>query len=228
MKIYKYLSIILLITNLNAASAYEDLTATIASTHISAAGKAVKHHTCDGLCGDHDCEEVRKYTPSGKGASGKWVDKVTPKGGWATTRLEDLESPSLTCQMCERETIRYAHIMMHPRYTEELSVGCICAGYMTGDVAGAKKHESTLQNQLKRRQTFLNADFETSARGNSYINVRATKTEPKHNVVFVRSKYGQYTYVIDEERSNVWKPSLEEARKAAADALFPTSLLVLR
>jgi hypothetical protein len=223
MKIYKYLSIILLINGLSAADGLPGFPGIVSSSS-SAAVVSVKHSGCDGLCGDHDCEEVRRHVPSGKGACGKWLDKVTPKGGWITTQVEDLESPSLTCEMCDRETIRYAHMMTHPRYVGALSVGCICAGYMTGDIAGAKKHEATLHNQLKRRQTFLAAEFKTSERGNSYINVRKAGDEPSHNVVFTRSKYGQYTYIIDGTRSNIWKPSLEEARKAAADALFPTVL----
>lgn len=222
MKMYRYLSFILLINILCAAD--EGLSDALAQVRISAAKVSITHHDCNGLCGDHDCEEARRHTPTGRGASGKWLDKVTPKRGWTTRKLEDLETPSLTCQMCERETIRYVHIMSHPRYREELSVGCICAGYMIGDIPGAKRHESDLQNQLSRRQTFLTAVLKTSKGGKHYINVRTTQTVPKRNVVFVRSQYGQYTFVIDNERSNIWKPSLEAARKVAADVLFSTHL----
>jgi|GEM_PF-2621187 len=146
MKIYKYLSIILLINGLWAADGLPGFTGIVSSSS-SAPVVPVKHYGCDGLCGDHDCEEVRRHVPSGKGACGKWLDKVTPKGGWITTQVEDLESPSLTCEMCDRETIRYAHMMTHPRYVGALSVGCICAGYMTEDTAGTKEYKITLKGK---------------------------------------------------------------------------------
>jgi len=175
-------------------------------------------------CGDHDCAEARASIPIGKGASGKWLDDKTPKRDWQLHEVIDLETADNLCGMCEREYIRFAHIMKHPKYKDRLEVGCICAGYMLGDNNQAKRNISDLMNRVKRRQTFLQKEPEISEKGNPYIKVRATQNNPAHHVVFVKSKYNSYNFIIDGNKNEKWYKSFDEARSAAAYELFPKSL----
>ncbi|GHV31592.1 hypothetical protein AGMMS4952_20620 [Spirochaetia bacterium] len=55
---------------------------------------------------------------------GKWSDKGVPHKGWKCIDIEDLGEPSLTCEMCESQEIRYVHYMKHPGYKDILKVGC--------------------------------------------------------------------------------------------------------
>lgn len=102
----------------------------------------------------HDCFESREdYTPSGQ-ASGKWISLQTSQEarrllrGWRCSpvieALPEQNSAWMTCQMCERERVRYVHEMTRLDSAEErlvaryfngetrALVGCICAGWMTG------------------------------------------------------------------------------------------------
>lgn len=92
-------------------------------------------------CDDHDCLETRGGFVSTRGSTGLWLDQAVPKTGWSCTQMEDLGAPSKTCEMCERETIRYAHTMSHESH-KDLVVGCICAGHMEGDLESAENRDS--------------------------------------------------------------------------------------
>jgi hypothetical protein len=60
--------------------------------------------------------------------SGKWENPNIPHSGWECIDVQDMGKPVFTCQMCEKELIRYAHYMQHQKYDDILVVGCICAG----------------------------------------------------------------------------------------------------
>lgn len=177
-------------------------------------------------CECHNCEETRKNFVSTKPSSGKWKDKVTPKENWICTNVEDLGVQSLLCQMCEREHIRYTHKMHHNEH-KDLIVGCICAGHMEGDLQAAKERESYLTSRVQRRQNWLSLKWKTSKRsGNPFINTRKTATEDKHNVIITSSdKFGklQYSASIDKKYLGQWFNSMNEAKYAAFDYLWPTS-----
>jgi hypothetical protein len=42
---------------------------------------------------------------------GKWSQPGVPHKGWVCVDIEDLGEPSLTCEMCESQNIRYVHYM---------------------------------------------------------------------------------------------------------------------
>jgi hypothetical protein len=44
--------------------------------------------------------------------------------------------------------------MTHPDYFEDVSVGCICAGIMEGDILAAKDRERLMRNRSKRKRSF--------------------------------------------------------------------------
>ena len=87
------------------------------------------------------------------------------------TDIEDLGEPSLTCEMCETQEIRYVHHMTHPTFETELAVGCVCAGNLEQDYEGARRREATFKNSQARKKNWLTRKWRASPNGNSYINV---------------------------------------------------------
>ena len=108
---------------------------------------------------------------------GRWNEPGIPHRGWICTGVEDLADVTSsdvfyeTCMMCGQEKIRYVHIMSHFDFDNELRVGCICAGKMSDDYAGAKDREKELRNKASRKLKWLSRRWRTSKKGNSYLNI---------------------------------------------------------
>ncbi len=131
-------------------------------------------------CDGHDCLATRQAVlERGGGASGKWIDAVTPKRNWKCTEVEDLGAPDQQCEMCEREYVRFVHRMKHGNFGT-LDVGCICAGYMDGSIDTmraiernieiAQGRQGALENRLQRRRNFPTLKgWKKSKKGNPYI-----------------------------------------------------------
>jgi len=100
---------------------------------------------------------------------GKWSHPGVPHKGWTCVEIEDLGSPSETCQMCESQDIRYVHYMSHPKYHEVLAVGCICAGHMEGDLVSARERDSQMHSRAGKRKRWLDRVWKVSRKGNDYI-----------------------------------------------------------
>ncbi|EKE08851.1 MAG: hypothetical protein ACD_16C00248G0033 [uncultured bacterium] len=173
-------------------------------------------------CEEHDCDESRKTFVSTLPGSGKWKDDVTPKKNWTCQAIEDLESADSLCQMCEREWIRYAHTMQHADY-KNLTVGCICAGHMEGDLKASKERESYFRSRSQRRTKWLDLAWKKSKKGNLYIKTRAnSEDEDSHIVTIFKGKYGKYSASIDQKYLEQWFPTVREAQYAAFDYLWPS------
>jgi hypothetical protein len=71
-----------------------------------------------------------------------------PKDGWLLGNVVDNIVTDFICEACESHLIRYVHHLTHPAYADELKCGCVCAGRMTNDPAGA-----TLLDQQARAET---------------------------------------------------------------------------
>lgn len=97
---------------------------------------------------------------------GKWSASGVPHKGWQCVDVEDLGEPQAECEMCESQVIRYVHHMEHPFYPDELAVGCVCAGHMEEDLAGARKREATMRNRASKRARWLTRAWRRSAKGN--------------------------------------------------------------
>jgi hypothetical protein len=82
---------------------------------------------------------------------GKWSQPGVPHKGWSCTDIEDLGEPSATCEMCEVMAIRYVHHMEHPDYPDMLGCGCVCAGNMEQDLAGARLRERNFRARQRRQ-----------------------------------------------------------------------------
>ena len=102
---------------------------------------------------------------------GKWSQTGVPHKGWTCVDIEDLEEPSMICEMCESQEIRYVHYMHHPSYKDELKVGCICAGHMEQDLGRAKKRDDFLKSRSSKRKRWLSRNWKISAKGNEYLKV---------------------------------------------------------
>lgn len=88
--------------------------------------------------------------------SGKWLRDEVPKIGWTLAGLDVVEGDDLeTCEMCEREQIRYVQLMHHEGWAEDLRCGCVCAGWMTGDDAGAQRRDAWMHSVMGRRGRWL-------------------------------------------------------------------------
>ena len=90
--------------------------------------------------------------------TGKWREPGVPHKGWQCVDIEDLEEPCHLCEMCEVQIVRYVHTMFHPDYGT-LEVGCICAGYMEQDLAGARQQETSFKQRLSRRMNWLRREW---------------------------------------------------------------------
>lgn len=101
---------------------------------------------------------------------GKWSEKDIPKKGWSCVDIDDLGEPSLVCEMCETQDIRYVHVMEHPDYPELLRVGCVCAEHMEQDYVRPKEREKRLKRVARRRPSWAQREWQTSRQGNPYIN----------------------------------------------------------
>lgn len=85
-------------------------------------------------------KELKKNSPN------LWKRDDVPHSGWNCAGVQDLRAPVGICEMCGYQTIRYAHHMEHPKY-RSLSVGCVCAGRMEGDVERARRREKEFKKQ---------------------------------------------------------------------------------
>lgn len=83
-----------------------------------------------------------------------------PLSGWycediIDVREDDPEAPLSQCELCGCASVRYEHVMMHDQYFEPVTVGCICAGIMEGDILKAKERERLMRNRSKRKKSFI-------------------------------------------------------------------------
>jgi len=181
----------------------------------------------------HACHErLESYQrgSGGGGSTGKWKDASVPKDGWTCVEIEDLGEVAATCEMCEREHIRFVHTMVHPAYGE-LDVGCICAGHMSGDLDLVKKKQDTLQGRLARRERFPDLrNWKVSRPGNRYIEFE--RKGIRYWVVITQS-HGKFSAMVENKSkggkeflkgSKTWFSTPREAQLAAFDHLFPPKM----
>jgi hypothetical protein len=148
--------------------------------------------------------------------------------GWTCTDLEDLGACVATCENCGKERIRYVHHMQHPERPEPLAVGCICAGYLTGDYAGAIRRERRAKDRARRLKRahsrdevsrYLRRNWDLSENGNPCL-----KTCGFILVVFHRDHAWSGVVIdtlTDERRFARWTfPDEETAKRAAIKGML--------
>ena len=190
-------------------------------------------------CGDHECAVVRGgEIPGGKGASGNWLKAGFPKRKWFFVDIEDMEDPSEVCGMCEREHVRYVHVMEHRGFSALLRVGCICAAYMEGilDREGKidKSTAKTRENHVKARVKWLNRFLDDrddhwmeSKTGKYYFLIPGSSVIGKVMLMINKSRYGKTfagSYMKDGgvwKNASGWFNTREEAKRNLFNAMFP-------
>jgi hypothetical protein len=93
-----------------------------------------------------------------------------PLSGWTCKEIYDIrdddrDAPLHVCELCGCTKVRYVHVMTHPDYFEDVSVGCICAGIMEGDILAAKNRERLMRNRSKRKRSFPRRKWTRTANG---------------------------------------------------------------
>lgn len=93
-----------------------------------------------------------------------------PLSGWECDRVIDMAEGSdctqlQTCELCDCSKVRYVHVMQHQNYFEDISVGCICAGIMEGDILAAKDRERKMKNRAKRKANYLKRNWNKTPNG---------------------------------------------------------------
>lgn len=101
--------------------------------------------------------------------TGLWATPGVPHKGWTCVDVEDLGSPTMFCEMCQSQEIRYAHYLSHPNYPNTVTAGCVCAERMEDDYVGPKERQKALVNISKRRKNWLGRAWQNSKKGNDYI-----------------------------------------------------------
>lgn len=100
---------------------------------------------------------------------GKWSVSGVPHKGWICVDIEDLGEPSIECEMCESQLIRYVHHMEHTNYPEILQAGCICAGHMEENLTASRTREASMKSRAGKRSRWLSRKWKISGKGNPYI-----------------------------------------------------------
>jgi hypothetical protein len=104
-----------------------------------------------------------------KTGRGKWSQSGVPHRGWTCIEIEDLGKPEMVCEMCESQNIRFVHVMQHPIYPKQLSVGRVCAGNMEGNLSAAQQRETRMQNRATKRVRWTKRNWKISVKGNQWI-----------------------------------------------------------
>ncbi len=73
--------------------------------------------------------------------------------------------------MCQRQEIRYVHVMEHAEFPGRIRAGCVCAGHMERDEVAAKSRERRAKSLEARRRRWLEKVWRVSRRGNPFLNV---------------------------------------------------------
>lgn len=89
--------------------------------------------------------------------------------GWIGVDVEDREEPNEICQACQRQQVRYVHILHHPDESEannfgRLEAGCVCAGFLTEDYTGAAESERRVRNESERKRRANKREFDKQER----------------------------------------------------------------
>jgi hypothetical protein len=98
-----------------------------------------------------------------------WNKTGIPHKGWKCIDMDEDEFSEFVCEMCDKENIRYKHIMWHEGTNMRLSVGCVCAGYMENDYENAKRRDMSLRNKVLRKKRFLSKQWVSKGYYNGFV-----------------------------------------------------------
>lgn len=130
-------------------------------------------------------------------------------------REDDPEADLEICEMCNKEGIRYVHIMTHPEYGDEVNAGQVCAQNMENDYANPLQRERDLLNRSNRKITFMRKEWRLNDNGNYVLRFKGK------NITIIPSKYNSRQYGVAYNNQFIWDykgkkiPDIETAKRAA-------------
>ena len=145
-----------------------------------------------------------------------------PLSGWYCDYIYDVANEEedsdhielFTCELCDCTQVRFVHVMRHDEYFETVSVGCICAGIMEGDILAARERERLMKNRAKRKRNFPHRQWRKNWYGNYQLTYQGRK-------VFINNKGGnRYSVYVDGKTSWSYKGKPLDNFVSAAYAAF--------
>lgn len=116
---------------------------------------------------------------------GKWSEPNVPHKDWfcvAEFDALDEYGALIDCEMCEKQSIRFVHLMENARYDGQLKCGCVCASHMSGDRNTAELREKRMRSRATRKRAFpKRKGWKVSARGNPNIKADGVHIVITHN-----------------------------------------------
>lgn len=130
----------------------------------------------------------------------EWGAPVT---GWRCVdiidvREDDYDAPLSECELCGCAHVRYEHVMDNDLYFEPVTVGCICAGIMEGDILAAEERERQMRNRSKRKRNFLKHEWRHEWRGLWHRTYRGQEVQ-------IRESGGRYSVHAGNKAANRYK-----------------------
>ena len=130
----------------------------------------------------------------------EWGAPVT---GWRCVdiidvREDDYDAPLSECELCGCAHVRYEHVMDNDLYFEPVTVGCICAGIMEGDILAAEEREHQMRNRSKRKRNFLKHEWRHEWRGLWHRTYRGREVQ-------IRESGGRYSVHAGNKATNRYK-----------------------
>ena len=145
----------------------------------------------------------------------RWDKKGVPHKGWVFEDIVDYEDEYTQCEMCDKEGIRFVHILSHPEYGE-IHVGCECASKMLNDYVNPQQREKDFRNKINRLKNFLKIEWRYNPTKRTY----SAKYKGEY-ITIMQSIYGNYGIAFHQEK--IWNfngkkvRDLETAKRFAFD-----------
>jgi hypothetical protein len=152
-----------------------------------------------------------------------WGTPGFPHRGWDCVDIIDLNTDELpaeevdyeTCEACGQHPIRFAHVLVHDRWEDEVRVGCVCSEKLTGDYVNPKRHEAELRRRAVTRARWITRKWGRSAKGNARLKVRG------HHITVFPSRFSAgFCYSIDGHYSRRTFPDERAAKVASYDGFL--------
>ena len=140
-----------------------------------------------------------------------------PLENWSCTEVEDGETADFICELCGCDRVRFIHVMAHADYDGVLQVGCVCAGYMEGDLIAAKERDDAARRKSSRRANFRKKVWTENSENKWSVKY-------KHHFVSVEREEFRgrdfYKISIDTDQYQWWKNRRIETLEDAKQVVF--------
>lgn len=177
-------------------------------------------------------EQITRHEQYDNGYLSRCVEELkrreAPLSGWkciriADVREDDRDAQLSVCELCGCAKVRFEHYMMHPQFPQPISVGCVCAGIMEGNILKARERERIAKNRSARRRRFAAKAWFSVRRG-------VYTRQYNHRNIRIIEMNGLYTVEIGRLIISKYKgkpiSNILSAGYAAFDAIDPPDALI--